>query len=258
MRKQLILLAAGLFFVPQSATAMPEGEMLRDEGNAGANVHIDNGGLHIDGGSINATINAQIQAGYRYIGFDNSADRGLDNTSSFDINSARIEVAGDAEGGDVGYKLEYDFVSGIQGDGEDGGALLDAWAEYRFSEKVNIRAGQMKAPFSKQQLAETNQLQFPNRSIATLAFLPGDGDLVGRDRGVLLHGTCGNTGAEYQIGVFNGEGANSGATDTNVAGVAHINYDIGEYGSRLEEGDLRDGDRPFAATAGLGLSLIHI
>ena len=248
MRKQLVMLAAGMFLIPQSAVAMPDGEVLRDGSATGASVNIDNGGLHVDGGSIDATINAQVQTGYSYTSWDDSEARGLDNTSEFDVYSARLEVAGDAENGFISYKLEYDFVNGVQGDGSEGGSLLDGWAQLNFDE-MSVLVGQTKTPFSRQQLAEGNQLQFTSRSLVTQAFEPG------RDQGLIIHGDLGDLA--YAIGVNNGEslgeGQNSDGFDTQMQGAAHVSMNIGDYGSRAEEGDMREGDRPFASTIGAGV-----
>ncbi len=233
----LQLLAATSLIIGAEAIAMPETNLLADAQPSGVSVGYDNG-FRIANDKASLTLNAQIQAGASYVDVDQG-----DNDFNFDIFSARLEASGDALGGKVSYMLEYDFVDGEQGSDEDGGALLDGWAQINFSDHARLRIGQTRAPYSRQQLAEGYQLLTTKRSLVTEILAPG------RDRGAMFHGASNKAG--YAIGVFNGEGQNVVADDTDLLVSGQVWLNLGDYGSRIEESDLRDSGQ-LAGTIGLG------
>jgi len=238
------LLAASSLIIGVEALAMPETTLLADgHGHSdGVSVGYDKG-FRIASDEASLTLNAQIQAGGSFIDVDNG-----DNQSNFDVFSARIEATGDAVDGKVSYMLEYDFVDGEQGSGEEGGALLDGWAQINFSNLARLRLGQTRAPYSRQQLVEGNQLLTQKRSIVTQTLSPG------RDRGIMLHGETESAG--YALGGFNGEGQNQIADDTDLMFAGNTWMNFGDYGSRIEEGDHRENGA-LAGTAGLGVFYIE-
>ena len=64
--------------------------------------------------------------------------------------------------------------------------LADAWGEIKLLDYLSIRAGQFKAPYSRENLTEGEYLQYTNRSINSRALN------VSRDTGVMLHGSMNN------------------------------------------------------------------
>lgn len=78
--------------------------------------------------------------------------------------------------------------------------LKDAWAGWRFSKALRLRAGRFKPPVSREFLTSAARLDFVERSLL--------GDSLGprRDWGAMLHGRLGRR-IGYEAGVFAGDGA---------------------------------------------------
>ncbi len=77
-------------------------------------------------------------------------------------------------------------------------SLLDLDAEIPLSSSFFVKAGQFKIPYSREELTNTGNLQFADRSIDNLAFR------LGRDVGAAVYGNSGDfTGV---LGVFTGGG----------------------------------------------------
>lgn len=100
--------------------------------------------------------------------------------------------------------------------------LLDAAISYRFSDAFKLTAGQLKAPFSKEFLTYSANIDFVNRSQATVLLSPR------REIGFQLSGTIANKILEYKAGIFNGNGPNKLSNDNNsflyVGRIAAIPY----------------------------------
>lgn len=82
--------------------------------------------------------------------------------------------------------------------------LLDGGSAGKVS-PVNLRAGQFKAPFSRQQMTSSGMLEFVDRAITDRQYAKG------REPGAMLYGMFGgasNDLIEWYAGVFNGEGEN--------------------------------------------------
>ncbi|MBN1996761.1 hypothetical protein JW935_04355 [candidate division KSB1 bacterium] len=78
--------------------------------------------------------------------------------------------------------------------------LMDAWGEVRLSDNLSLRAGQFKVPYSRENLTDGADLQYTNRSINHRALN------VGRDTGILLHGSMNKMSAA--LAVLTGGGIN--------------------------------------------------
>ncbi|MSP25906.1 MAG: hypothetical protein EXR75_12250, partial [Myxococcales bacterium] len=97
---------------------------------------------------------------------------------------------------DLGYFQHF----GWDGGGVPG--LKDAWLDYKFGSDLQLRAGQMKKPFSRQALMSDSTLEFVDRALVT-----GQYGSIG-DIGVMLHDNVSESPKfEYAVGVFNGTGA---------------------------------------------------
>lgn len=80
----------------------------------------------------------------------------------------------------------------------DGTVVKDAYAQFRFSSAVRVRAGQFKLPGSREYHTSARSLDFMERSALASSIA------AGRDLGVMLAGRLG--GAEYEAGMFAGDG----------------------------------------------------
>jgi phosphate-selective porin len=127
-------------------------------------------------------------------------EKGVDG---FSIKRARATLSGD-----VTDRIQYK----IQVDATKSPILIDVQAEYRFSPKAILRAGQFKLPFSMENLISSSSLDTINRSQTVEKLCPGrESGSQGRDIGIMFTGSAAKL--EYAIGVFNGAGINKLDTD---------------------------------------------
>ena len=238
MRKLGLIAAASLFALPAFSTA---------------NAADDNGRVYYKEGTrlefedFDMKINLQVQSRFTYEDNDASGrnDVGLDGASdvtSFDLRRVRVNFTGNLLKKQFSYQVQNDFRSS-----NGGGDMKDAWLQWN-SDEAKLRFGQTKIPFSRQELTSSSNLQFIDRSIVNDVFAPS------RQIGALLHGPVGD-GGTYYVGAFNGEsegeGRNKPGNDNNLLLVAAANMNIGDYGSRGMEGDLRAKNDEFGATVGV-------
>jgi phosphate-selective porin OprO/OprP len=108
---------------------------------------------------------------------------------------------------------------------------------------LQVRAGQFKTPFGRQELTSDGSLQFVDRSIVSDEFAKG------RDVGVQLWGLLGGSKLEYRVGVFNGAGNNAVANDnTKLQYVARLT--LQPFGDvKYSEVDFESKGRPLFALA---------
>lgn len=138
------------------------------------------------------------------------APDGGDTEVFFAVQRARVSLEGYAFSKSLTYKFQADFAAspGIFGDGAPGSARLtllrDYYLNYAFVEGVELRAGQMKKPFSRQQITSSGKLTLVDRTRLEGGFN------AGRDTGLMLHSGYEEQagGFEWALGVFNGAGEN--------------------------------------------------
>lgn len=111
---------------------------------------------------------------------------------------------------DVTARVMFDFK---------GARMLEAWANYRVAEGLQVKVGQFKTPFSiENPISPTAaELIFPT-SLATGYMVGGASALTlpgstGRDIGLSLHGNLWRGRAEYDLALMNGSGR--GQSDEN-------------------------------------------
>jgi hypothetical protein len=129
------------------------------------------------------------------------------NTSQdneFKIRQARLSLKG--------YYGKY-WMSQVEGEfstPSDGKFLKYAFLNFSYFPDLQVRAGQFKAPFSREYLTSTSAIDTIERAMIT-----DSGSIVPKyDIGVMLHGPAVLHGLlSYGVGVFNGNGANN--SDTN-------------------------------------------
>ena len=167
-------------------------------------VDLSNGGLTIESGVNRLTIGALLQV--RFIAEDREAfdadltgpGKGVaDGTvASFQVSRARLFL-----GGTVYRKWLRWAIQLAPGESstEGVGRVKDAWLQVG-RDNLNLRTGQLKVPFSLQELIPDFYQGFIERSLAVLAFS------VGRDIGLSGSSTFADRKATLQAGVFNGSG----------------------------------------------------
>jgi hypothetical protein len=144
--------------------------------------------LKADGFDLN--VGGRIQLRHTYS--DPDADRGLENGSLFTVERNRIWLKGKAAE-EWGYEFQADF-------GKGKAALKDGVVEWQRLGVARVKVGQFKVGFDRQQLISSGRQTFVDRSLAATTFG------IGRDVGVLFHGSSMEKKLFYGAGVFNGEG----------------------------------------------------
>ncbi|MDF1517238.1 MAG: porin [Lutibacter sp.] len=146
-------------------------------------------------------------AGYTQLRYRQFDEQG--KIDQFDIRRARLDVRG-AISPRWNYRLQVEFANSVK--------LLDAYAEYKLNDYLNVTLGQAKIPFSLENLASSSKLDLIDRSQVVEALVGRGKDVIGnnggRDIGVQVGGTIfkyeGRAFVDYKIGVFNGLGINTG------------------------------------------------
>jgi phosphate-selective porin OprO and OprP len=144
------------------------------------------------------TLGGRLQFRYTFNDYD-ELQKKLD-TSQFDAKRIRLIAQGYAYSKDLTYKLEFD-PRAYASDTKKG--LIETYLNYRLIDEAQLKVGQTKIPFTRQELTSDGALQFVDRSIVVDAFKPS------YDIGAMLHGKIANGLAYYYTGVFGGAGQTS-------------------------------------------------
>ncbi|NDB61424.1 hypothetical protein EB001_23740, partial [bacterium] len=124
-------------------------------------------------------------------------------TSTFDVRRARLELSGT-------YRKYYDYLLSADIAGATNGLnssssskdinILDqAWVNFKWIPKLQIRVGQMKSPMNLEKMTSSNNIDFQERSFVNQL-------AANEDRGIMVHGVP-VTGTTYAIGFMSGSGA---------------------------------------------------
>ncbi|WKZ56087.1 MAG: porin [Bdellovibrionota bacterium] len=244
MRK-LSALVAVMLLAPGLAHAKTLEELLVEKGvitkgeamgasSAGASkVYYDKGTrLEFPDTGVSAKINTQIQSRYTFT--DNDDDAGEGNTSSFEVQRARLIVSGNALHNEFSYYLQADFAN------DEGSDLRDAYIQWHACDWATVRMGQFKTMLGRQFNTSSWKLQFPDRSTSTNYF-----DL-GRQQGAAGHAELADGALLMSAGIFNGlsegEGINAAGVDTKHTGIVTARTNLmGEIDS-FSEGDVEYTD----------------
>jgi len=126
---------------------------------------------------------------------------------------------------------KWEFQSDFAKKGQT--TLKDGLIEYAHSSALNVRFGQYKVRFDRQQFESSGRQTFVDRSVAA-------GRLgLDRDVGVLVHGSLSNKKFQYSAGLFNGGGeggANIAKRGPLFVGRLSVNP-LGDFG--LSQGDIK-------------------
>ncbi len=167
-----------------------------------------------------------VQTSLTYSYYD---DEGLDkaynqdniSNSGFAIPYAVLGFTGKAFGR-VTYNLSINAAS------SGGGLLQQAWFDVSASEKLAVRIGKFKTPFTHAYLTTLGETLLPSLplSLTSSVILPYSLNAVtpnigtGFDLGAEIHGMLGSFG--YQIGIFNGTGSSVNTASKTLSDDWHI------------------------------------
>lgn len=147
-------------------------------------------------GDLSMTFGGRFQLRY---------EMGLDDFepghSSFFLRRLQPDIRGEAFGGDLSFRLMPDLSRQA--------SLRDGWVSYRFSDGLQLRAGQFTVPFNWERHAPPTRHNFVERSVANDQFQAA----TGRDIGLMVHGNPVDR-FHYGVGVFSGQGINQRFSDT--------------------------------------------
>ena len=132
----------------------------------------------------------------------------------FDIRRARLDLKGN-----ISPYFSYRFQADLAGTAK----LIDAYAEIKLYDYLNITIGQAKIPFSFENLSSSNKRESIDRSQVVEALVARGTDIIGnqngRDIGVQVGGSLIKHERrfllDYRIGLFNGSGINQADKNKN-------------------------------------------
>lgn len=161
-----------------------------------------------------------------------------EDVSTFALRRARLRLGGHLINRRLTFETELEF-----GTVDPGRPLLVAGGNLELFRGLQISAGKLVVPFSRQQLVHDAEQQFVDRSGASDAFAPV------YDVGVMVHGeVLRRRMLAYQLGVFNGTGPEAALDDnTDFLYVGRVVFS--PFGPvPLDEGDREHG--PFRLSIG--------
>jgi phosphate-selective porin OprO/OprP len=168
---------------------------------------------------------------YQYLDKDD-VNGPVQETSVWRIRRFKVYMGGYAFTKDLTYRVQADLA-------KSGTAQMldDAWINYRFTDAVQIQAGQFKIPFSRQELTSDGALQFVDRANAVDAFKPS------YDVGTMVQGKVAGGVLAWNAGLFNGTGQSGTRTTNSGAWAARVIFNpFGEM--RYSEADLENTPSP--------------
>ena len=186
--------------------------------------------VELDGAQLSLSNRIQI----RFTSTDAETEQRI---GSFRLRRARTSLDGWLYKKELQFELMVDWV--------DTPLLEDLALNWDVSRRraFQVKVGQFKVPFGRQELTSDTAQQFVDRSIVAAEFEKG------RDQGLQLWGLLGKNRIEYRAGVFNGNGRGRSVNDNpSFQYDARVMYQ--PWGdARYSEGDLESGRRPLLAVA---------
>lgn len=174
-------------------------------------------------------INNRLQVRYTY---DDA--EGEKNTSSFRIRRHKVKFTGHAFTKRLTYKVQWNLP-----DKDGRGLLEDAYANFKFTDFFQMRGGQYKVPYNREELISSGKQQFVDRSIASEEFN------LDRDIGVMFHAKPMKGLFEYNLAVMTGAGKNQ-KKNTNDAMLWTARFAVNTLGkfNAYSESDLEYEENP--------------
>ncbi len=136
------------------------------------------------------SLGSRMQFRYTFNDYDAKGD-----ASTWDAKRIKLFLKGYAYTKDLTYKLEVNMR-----DAGSSKMLNDAYLNYKFLNEAQLRVGQYKTPFARQELTSDGSLSFVDRSPVVDAFK------ASYDLGAMAHGKIAGGFAYYNLGVFGGLG----------------------------------------------------
>nr|NIQ56880.1 hypothetical protein [Gemmatimonadota bacterium]NIU77059.1 hypothetical protein [Gammaproteobacteria bacterium]NIY10710.1 hypothetical protein [Gemmatimonadota bacterium] len=189
----------------------------------------------VQAGGLELDLSGRVQAQFNTTSVDEDVLGETLPSSVFETRRVRFGTKFDYEGWLTG-TVEADF-------GGESARLTDGFIDARLADGFVLRAGQFKKPFGLIELTSSTQTPMIERSarirgledllalragavIGEEQWLLDESGYVGRQIGVMAHGTVGRLG--YAAGVFNGEGANQREVEGSKAFAARVTYAVTE------------------------------
>lgn len=261
MRKAT-LVAALLLLTPAVSQAKTLEDLLVEKGvitkgeaagasDAGASKVYWNQGTRVDFPDTGFTTNIATLLQTRYAFTDRDESAGLKNTSSFDVNRARLIISGTALNKEFTYMLSTDFISAPDSDAnfDESPAVRDAYIDWKpCNDDSGVRLGAFKSAISRQFNTNQQSMQFADRSATSEYFT------LGRQNGAMAYTALADGMIEGSAAIFNGntagEGANTSGSDTHHTGVASVRVNPTGKMNVHEEGDI-DWTEELATSVGV-------
>jgi len=146
-------------------------------------------------GSFKAHIGGRVLVHYRSV-FDRPDDANRTSPDAFYLRNARLEMMGQYYK-DFEFRITLDAPTGTTS--ATTGTLQDCYLGWKHYPECAVRIGQMKVPFSLEEMMTRKTLDFNERSVANRLS-------HSRDLGVMVSGVIAGGLFEYEAGVFNGQG----------------------------------------------------
>jgi phosphate-selective porin OprO/OprP len=183
-------------------------------------------------GKFQTSLGGRMQ--FRYTFTDKDGNNTQD-TSQWDAKRVRIFLKGYAYTKDLTYALEIDPRQLASSTSYKG--LVDAWMNYRLIDEAQIKVGQFKVPWARQELISDGALELVDRSIAVDNMKPD------YDMGAMLNGKIANGLAYYYLGMFGGGGQTTPqSTNDNMLAARVAVNPLGDMA--YSEGDLDNTQKP--------------
>jgi phosphate-selective porin OprO/OprP len=162
-----------------------------------------------------------------------------DDAGSFRIRRAKTKFEGWVYTKDLTYDFQLNFA-------DSANVLEDAAVNYDFTKgrkTFQVRGGQYKVPFGRQELTSSGSQQFVDRALVTNRFARG------RDIGLQLWGTPAAGKLDWRVGIFNGNGRTVSRNDNDSFQTnARLTFQpLGDV--KYSESDFESTDRPLFAIA---------
>jgi phosphate-selective porin OprO and OprP len=163
-----------------------------------------------------------------------------DDKGSFRLRRAKTKFEGWVYTKDLTYELQLNWA-------DSANVLEDAVVNYDLTKgkkEFQLRAGQFKVPFGRQELTSSGSQQFVDRSAVSNTFARG------RDIGFQLWGTPLGGKLDWRVGAFNGNGRTVSTNDNDKFQYnARVTFQpLGDV--KYSESDFESTDRPLFAIAG--------
>lgn len=156
-----------------------------------------------------------------------------DDVGSFRLRRAKTKFEGWAYTKDLTYELQMNFA-------DSSNVLEDAQINYDFTrgrKAFQVKGGQFKVPFGRQELTSSGSQQFVDRALVTNRFARG------RDIGLQVWGTPAAGRLDWRIGIFNGNGRTVSRND-NDAYQTNARLTFQPFGDvKYSESDFESTDR---------------